>query len=79
MLNKYDCQKFKMFKDKNGQIICENDIVLFDNNHFYQCIVYDNRYCLKCLSVDVPLILLDKICIGEGLSSGIVIKGYKII
>ncbi len=72
-------QGFNWYTDKKGKNICENDIILFDNGHYYRCIVSNGRYCLNCLSVDIPLILLDKICIGNGLSSGSVIKSPDII
>lgn len=77
MLKERDGQVLNLYTDKNGVFICENDIILFDNGHYYQCIVFEHRYCLKCLSVDLPLILLNKICIWEGLSSGGIIKNFK--
>lgn len=74
MLKKNDYQTLKLYTDKNGEFICENDIILFDNGHYYLCIIFDCRFCLKCLSTDLPLILLDKICVGCGLSSGSIVK-----
>ena len=74
MLKKSNSLEINWYTDKKGVIIRENDIILFDNSHYYRCIVSNGRYCLKCLSLDLPLILLDKISVSKGLSSGIIKK-----
>ena len=79
MCNNYKCQDYNLYTDKNGKTISENDIILFDNSHCYHCLIYNSRYCLKCLSIDIPLIVLDKICIGKKLSSGRILTNSKII
>ena len=79
MFKKCNHLTINLYIDNKGVIIRENDIILFDNNHHYQCVVSNGRYCLKCLSLDLPLILLDKISIGKGLSSGRIIKDSDII
>lgn len=79
MLKKINFQEFSCYTDKRGTIISENDIILFDNGHYYRCIIFDGRYCLKCLSKNLPLILLDKICISNGLTSGGITKKSNII
>lgn len=78
MLKKCSFQGLSWYTDKRGIIICENDIISFDNGHYYRCIIFDDRYCLKCLSEELPLILLDKICINNGLTSGIITKNSNI-
>ena len=79
MIKKYGGREFDLYADKKGDIIYENDIMLFDNQHYYQCVVSNNRYCLKCLSIDLPLIWLDKICIGKELASASIIKKFNIL
>ena len=79
MCNRRDCLDLGLYTDKNGKCICENDIILFNNRHYYRCVIFNYRYCLKCLSVDLPLILLEQICMGKGLSSGGIIEKFDFI
>ena len=77
MCNNCDCQDFNLYTDKNGDYICENDVLLFDNSHYYRCVVFNSMYCLKCLSADMPLLLLDKICVGKRLYSARIIRMHR--
>ena len=79
MCDNCKCKDYNLYTDKNGKIICENDIVLFDNGHYYRCVIYNSMYCLKCLSIDIPLLELGKICIGKQLSSGCILTNFRII
>ena len=79
MYNKHNYQDCNWYKDKNGKLIRENDMLLFDNGHWYKCVVLDSVFCLQCLSIDIPLILLEKSCVGKWLSSGCIVKKTNII
>lgn len=59
---------YPMFKssfepiDKHGKAIEENDILLFDNGHRFKLIVVNGDYCLLSLDVELPILLVDKVC-----------------
>lgn len=51
--------------DKYGKKISENDILLFDNGHRFKVIVINGAYCLLSLDVDLPLLLVDHVCVDN--------------
>ena len=51
--------------DKNGSKINNSDILAFDNGSIFKVINIGDMYCLQCINHNLPIILLDKICIGS--------------
>ena len=51
--------------DKNGSKINNGDILAFDNGSIFKVINIGDMYCLQCINHNLPIILLDKICIGS--------------
>lgn len=51
--------------DKNDSKINNGDILAFDNGSIFKVINIGDMYCLQCISHSLPVILLDKICIGS--------------
>lgn len=51
--------------DKNGSKINNGDILAFDNGSIFKVINIGDMYCLQCINHSLPVILLDKICIGS--------------
>lgn len=70
--NSHEYPKFKSSSniiDKNGKMISENDILIFDNGHRFKVIVISKAYCLLSLDVDLPILIVDKICYNNQLYS----------
>lgn len=51
--------------DKNGSKINNGDILAFDNGSIFKVINIGDMYCLQCINHSLPVILLDKICVGS--------------
>lgn len=51
--------------DKNGSKIDTGDTLAFDNGSIFKVINIGDIYCLQCISHSLPMILLDKICVGS--------------
>lgn len=57
--------------DKYGKKINENDILIFDNGHRFKLIVKDSNYCLVSLDIDLPMLVVDKICVDNTFYSAV--------
>lgn len=57
--------------DAYGKLIKEGDVIRFDNGHRFKLVVKDSKYCLQSLDLDLPLLVVDKVCINNTFCSGI--------
>jgi hypothetical protein len=60
----------KTYSDKYGAILKADDIIKFDNGHRFKIIIKDSNYCLQALDQDLPLLIVDKICVDKTFYSG---------
>lgn len=56
--------------DAHGKLVKDGDVIRFDNGHRFKLVIKNSKYCLESLDIDLPLLVVDKVCMNNTFYSG---------